>query len=147
MIHRVRARLHHENVRAANIFKNLIARFAVRKLPVFGSADRHAKVMANGIRQRSVGASAEDLELVVGQIFPLAGHTPARRRGLASRGRLRASARAYFSLVRGGGFSGTTKTESFLECTKRFGALALGFGRFRTPPTRYPPARHLRLLA
>ena len=30
---------------------------------------------------------------------------------------------------------------------ERLGAPALGFGRFRTPPTRYPPARHLRLLA
>src|ERR1700733_8174504 len=33
------------------------------------------------------------------------------------------------------------------EMQVRLGAHALGFGIIRTPPTRYPPARHLSLLA
>ena len=50
-IHRIAAGLHDEDVGAANVFENLIARFAVRKLAVLGASSRHAEILADGIRK------------------------------------------------------------------------------------------------
>ncbi len=72
------ARLHHKHIRAAHIFQNLIPRLAVAELPVLRLAQRYAHELANGFGQRQIRSTAEDLEFVVGQNFPLSGLRPAR---------------------------------------------------------------------
>jgi hypothetical protein len=76
-INRIRARLHHEHIRAPHIFQNLIARLAVRELAMLGFPARYPKVGANRIGQSWIRGSTKDLEFLVGQSSPLDLHTPA----------------------------------------------------------------------
>src|SRR6266852_8166675 len=102
-----------------------VAEFAERRLP-----RACAEVPADFFRQRRVGAPAEDLELIVDQRFAFRRRLVHARRGgiLPVKGSCR----------RKPGLSGTPV---------QLGAPALGYGRLRTPPNRYPPARLPALLA
>src|SRR5207245_5622122 len=101
-------------------------------LPISELAKRRAsradvQITADFFRQRGIGASAKDLELIeliVGQRFPFTCRLARIGRGgiLPAKGSCR----------RKPGLSGTPG---------RPGAPALGFGICRTPPNRYPPAR------
>ena len=131
-IHRMAARLHHEHIRAAHIFQNLIARFAVAELAVLGAPSRDAQIAANRVAERRVRCAAKNFELFVGQ------------------SQSQSFNRSHASRVPGHNFPWRQfrrRKPNLPEMHERLGAHALGFGRFRTPPTRYPPARHLRLLA
>src|SRR4029077_3066616 len=130
MIYRMAARLHDENVRAAHIFQNLIARFAVGKLAVLGASPRHAQIAANRVRQSRIRSAAENFEFLVDHRFSLS--------------RTRANLRPGDSLP---WIEFQRRIQNLPGTLGRLGAPALGFGRLQTPPTRYPPARHLRLLA
>ena len=73
----IRARLHDENVGAANIFENLKMRFAVAELAELGFAQFHTCVLADVLSQTQVGAAGENLEFVVNhccEIKPVPSH-------------------------------------------------------------------------
>src|SRR6202040_1254714 len=97
---------------------------------MFGSAASDAQIAANRVAERRVRCAAKNLEFFVGQS--------------------QSFNRSHASRVLGHIFPWKQfrrRKPNLPETHERLGAHALGFGRFRTPPTRYPPARHLRLLA
>jgi hypothetical protein len=71
VIDRVRTRLHHENIRAAHVLKNLVASFPVRKAAVLSLTNGNAEIAANRLCKRSVRSPAEDFASIAGQSFPL----------------------------------------------------------------------------
>lgn len=90
MIDWVRARLHHKNIRAANILEYLKINLAVAEAAKLRAAHTHAQITADSLRELRVCASRKNLEFLVDQSVP----TPAavQRQKLISALRIPANA-------------------------------------------------------
>src|SRR5258708_408914 len=65
LVHAIACGLHHKDIGAANILKDLNVRLAVRKARHRGFAPRQTEKFADLIRERLVGRATEDLELAI----------------------------------------------------------------------------------
>ena len=80
LVHRIAGGLHHENIHAAHVLKQLEVDLAVGKALQLGLAHRNPDVLADGLGQLGVGGAAEELEAFV--LAQAAGLFALRRRGL-----------------------------------------------------------------